>query len=93
MKLKLTYTSGIKPETVDIGDQVPSEYIAARFGGGTINALVQNGGSYAIVEEAPIQSLEEAIAPPVEVIEPVVEEVTPVTAPFTVETAVDHEDA
>lgn len=84
MKLKLSYTSGIKEEIVDIGDVAPSAYITARFGGGTINNLVKAGGSFSIIEEVPVS------APVIEEVVPVVEEeVAPVTAPFTVETAAD----
>jgi hypothetical protein len=87
MKLKLTYTSGIKTETVDIGDTPPSVYITERFGGGNVNELVKNGGSFSIVEDVPVEAPPLVEEPMVE--EPMVEEVIPVTAPFTVETAAD----
>lgn len=74
MKLKLFYTSGIKTEIVDIGNAVPSEYIITRFG--SAFELTKLGGNYAIVEEAPLKTLEEVETAPA-TIEAIIEEVAP----------------
>jgi hypothetical protein len=75
MKLKITYSSGIKPEVVGIGEVVPSEYIIRRFG--SAFELTKLGGSYALIEEAPLQTMAEV-------------ETAPATAPFTAATAVEE---
>lgn len=54
MKLKLSYTSGVRGEIVDIGSQDPAEYIRERFGGGEINNLVMSGGRWEVVAESPV---------------------------------------